>query len=216
MHARTTLVALASLALLLVAATGTAAAHKTAYSADGKVRVVWGFLNEPAVTYTKTGLDLQLRDNATGAPLEGAEKTLNASLVYGDQTHPFTGLAAQHGADKRGSYTDVVTLTRPGLYSLRLVGTVNGSAIDMTIPAQHEINDLGQTYFPDAAGPGELAAEVAKLRQEVDALKAQQQTQSGTPADLTPQGGNGVPAPGLLASLAVVGVAALLLMRRRP
>lgn len=214
MNVRTALFALVSLALLLVAATGTASAHKTAYSSDGKVRIVWGFLGEPAVTYTKTGLDLQLRDNETGAPIEGADKTLTASLVLGNLSHPFA-LSPQHGADKKGYYTDVVTLTRPGLYSLRLSGTVDGTDIDMTIPAQHEVNDLGTTYFPDAMGPGALAAEVAKLRQEVDALKAQTKTQTDTPADLTPQGGNGVPAPGLLASLAVVGVAALLLMRRR-
>lgn len=215
MHARTALFALVSLALLLVAASGTASAHKTAYSADGKVRIVWGFLNEPAVTYTKTGIDLQLRDNATGAPIEGADKTVNASLVLGDQAHAFDGLAPQHGADKKGYYTDIVTLTRPGLYGLRLVGTIDGTPVDMTIPAQHEVNDVGATYFPDAMGPGQLAGEVTKLRQELDALKAQVQTQTGTPADVTPQGGNGVPAPGLLASLAVVGVAAVLLMRRR-
>lgn len=216
MSSRAFLLAFATLALL-VAATGTAAAHKTAYSADGKVKITWGFLNEPAVTYTKTGLDLILRDNATGAPITGAEKTVNASLVLGDQVHPFSGLAAQHGADKVGYYTDVVTITRPGLYSLQLKGTINGSAVDVTIPAQHEVDDVGETYFPDAAGPGELAQQVATLQQEVAALKAQQKTQAETPATVTGQAppAKGVPAPGLLPVLAVLGVAALLVMRRR-
>lgn len=215
MHPRATLATLLALGLLLTAAAGTAAAHKTTYSADGKVKIVWGFLNEPAVTWTKTGLDLILSDNATGAPLEGADKTLDASLVLGDQVHPFEDFAPQHG--QKGRYTDVITLTRPGLYSLRLQGTINGSAVDLTIPAQHEVSDVKETYFPEADGPSQTAARLKALEDQVAALKANAQTQAETPATLTPQGPakNDTPAAGLLGALAVVGLAALVLARRR-
>jgi MYXO-CTERM domain-containing protein len=217
MSLRTPLAALALLAAALVVLAGPAAAHKTGYSADGKVRVTWGFLNEPAVTYTKTGLDLILRDNVTGAPLEGAEKQVTATLLLGGETHVFEGLAAQSGADKKGSYTDVVTLTRPGLYSLRVQGTANGSAVDVTLPAQHEVKEVGETYFPDAAAPSQLAQQVNDLQAEVAALKADLKAQAETPASVAPQAppSKGTPAPGLLPGLAVLGVAALLLTRRR-
>lgn len=207
MTLRTLLSLVAAMAILLVATAGVASAHKTTYTPDGKVKIVWGFLNEPAVTYSKTGLDLILSDNATGAPIEGSEKTLNASLVLGDAEHDFV-LSAQHG--QKGRYTDVVTLTRPGLYSLRLQGTVNGSAVDLTIPAAHEIKDVSETYFPDAPSMGEMQADIA-------ALKAKVGTQSATPAPVTDQngGGNPVPAPGLAIILAALGVAALVAMRRR-
>lgn len=213
MSTRRALLGLAALALVLSAACGSAAAHKTAYSPDGKVKIVWGFLDEPAVTYRTTGIDLSLRDNATGAPLEGAEKTLDATLVLGGETY---AMDISPQSDRKGWYTDAVTLTRPGLYSLRLVGSVNGSTFDVTIPAQHEVSDVSETYFPQAAGPGELAAQVKALQDEVAALKAQKQTQSATPTPLTDQGGSkGVPAPGALAALAVLAVAALLVARRR-
>lgn len=212
MHPRATLATLLALGLLLTAAAGTAAAHKTTYSADGKVKIVWGFLNEPAVTWTKTGLDLILSDNATGAPLEGVEKTLKASLVLGDQVHAFEDFGAQHG--QKGRYTDVVTLTRPGLYSLRLEGTINGSAVALTIPAQHEVSDVKETYFPDADGPSQLAARLKALEDQVATLKATQQTQATTPAPVNEQK-NDTPAPGPLAVLALLGVAALALARRR-
>lgn len=212
MTPRTLLTTLVALGLLLTAAAGTASAHKTAYTPDNKVKITWGFLNEPAVTWTKTGLDLILRDNATGAPIEGADKTLNASLVLGDAAHAFE-LSPQHGADKKGSYTDVVTLTRPGLYGLRLTGTINGSAVDMTIPAQHEITDVQETYFPDADGPAQLAARLKALEDQVGALKATQKAQTDAPATVTTQ--KNTPAAGLVPTLGLLAVAALLLARRR-
>lgn len=210
---RTSLIALAAL-LVLMAAAGTAAAHKTAYTPDGKIKIVWGFLNEPAVTMTKTGLDLRLSSNETGAPIAGAEKTLNASLVYGDQVHDFA-LSASHGT--AGAYTDKITLTRPGLYSLRLVGTINGTEVDMTIPGAHEVAAIEETYFPALGqGAGDADARIRALEAKVTALEGKLATQTGTPADVTPQGGaNDVPAAGLLPALAVLGVAALVLARRR-
>lgn len=207
-----------SLLLLALVVAPTAEAHKTTYTPDGKVRIVWGFLSEPAITMTKTGLDLHLYHNATGAPIEGAEKTLNASLVYGDQVHRFEKLAAQHG--QKGRYTEVVTLTRPGIYSLRLEGAINGTAVQMDVQAAHEIAGIEDTYFPAlgaAAGDADISAKVAQLEAKIAALEAKAQTQSGTPATLTPQApaSNAVPGPGLAATLALVAVAALLLIRRK-
>jgi hypothetical protein len=219
---RKTHIALASaLAVLLLAlAAPTVAAHKTTYSADGKVKIVWGFLNEPALTMTKTGLDLILTDNATGAPIEGVEKTLNASLVYGSDVHEFEDFAPQHG--QKGRYTDKITLTRPGIYSLRLAGTINGTAVNMDIQGAHEIGAIEETYFPTFAAPADasgkvtaLESKVAQLEAKIAALEAKAATQSQTPATLTSETPrNSVPAPGAASLLALASIAAVLVMRR--
>lgn len=204
------ILATTALVALLLAAAPLASAHKTAYTDDGRVKVTWGFLNEPAVTHTKTGLDLSLTDNETGAPLEGVEETLTASLRWGDQVHEFEDLRAQHG--QKGRYTGVITLTQPGIYHLVLKGTINGTEVDMEIPTAHEVTAIDETYFPPAES---LDARVAALEQQVAALQAELETQGGTPATVTPQdtGSNGVPAPGV--ALALLAVAAVVLARRR-
>lgn len=215
--------AIAFTAMLVVGFVPTAAAHKTTYTEDGKIKIVWGFLNEPAVTWTKTGLDLILSDNATGAPISGASETLEAHLIWGDDELHFEHLRAQHG--KPGGYTDVVTLTQPGLYSLKLHGTINGSAVDMTIPAAHDTSAIEGTFFPSAENPfmvGEdgtaaLQAEIADLKARIAALEAKATTQSQTPATVTeqpPAVTSDVPSAGLLlGALALVGAA--LVLRRK-
>lgn len=198
-----TLLALATLVLL---ATPLASAHATAYSADGKWKFVYGFLNEPAATYTKNGLDLRIADNATGALLPGLEKNLTASLMYTDQTFTFTDFKGQFGKD--GSYTGSITPTKPGNYKLHLVGTINGTPVDVTIPAKEDVHDLKDSMFPAASAPADVEARLAALEEKV-------KTQAETPATAT--GATGKATPGLETSLvlAVLGLAAVLLVRRR-
>lgn len=209
-----------ALALLLLAVPA-ASAHKTVYTADNKVKVTWGFLGEPAVTMTKTGLDLILTDNATGAPINGAEKTLKVELHYGDEEVALSGFKAQFGAP--GKYTDVVTLTKPGIYVLHLAGTINGSDVDMEIPAAHEVEAIDDTYFPELASANAsdakvraLEAKVTQLEAKMTALEAKVKTQTETPATVTPQApAKTVPGAGALGALAVLGIAAVVLARRR-
>jgi hypothetical protein len=212
--------ALAALALLLLAAAAPATAHKTAYSSDNKIRIVWGFLNEPAVTMTKNGLDLRIVDNATAYNIPELQSTLNVSIRYGDDTHAFTDLAGQFG--KPGYYTGTITPTKAGLYTLHVSGTVNGTTIDMDIPAQHEIEAIEDTYFPEMDAPGDTAAlqqRVADLEAKVAALDAKLKTQATTPTDTTTQPSSTTkPAPGFEAALglgALAAVAAVLALRRR-
>lgn len=196
------------LALGVSLAAPTALAHKTAYTPDGGIKIVWGFLNEPATTFSKTGLDLILTDNATGAPIAGAETTLRATLRLADQQHAFE-LRAQHG--QQGRYTDVVTLTRPGLYVLHLSGTINGTAVDIAIPGAHAIEGIEETYFPPMQSS---EARIAALEQQVAALDAKVKAASSTPAKVTEQPTKGVPAPGLFGLVALAALAAIVLRRR--
>ncbi|GEM_PF-3169280 len=219
---RSSLPLLALAAILLAAPL--ASAHASMYTSDGRFKVTFGFLNEPATTWTKTGLDLIITDNATGGPVDGADKTLNATLVYNDQSHDFK-LSPQFGT--HGRYTDVITMTRPGLYKLHVTGTINGSAVDLLIPAKEATPDINDTYFPDAIGtPLDVKAQMAAMQSEIDALKAQIKTQASTPATVisqtpdasTPASSSPAkPAPGFEPALAVgvLAVVALVVLRRR-
>ncbi|HUR69204.1 MAG TPA: hypothetical protein VM370_08155 [Candidatus Thermoplasmatota archaeon] len=211
-----TVLAFVALVAIAFACAPTAAAHKTAYSPDGKLKIVWGFLNEPAVTDTKNGLDLRIQDNATGYAIPDLQSHLHAEMHYGDQETEMD-LEGQFG--KPGYYTAVLTPTKAGVYVLHLSGEVNGTELDMEIPGAHEVEDIADTYFPAEEDDDKaLEDRVAALETEVAALKAQIKTQTQTPATLTPQptatGSGPIPAVGVvLAALAVVGVA--LLVRRK-
>lgn len=213
-----TLIMITLLVALTLAVTPSASAHKTTYSPDGKVKIVWGFLNEPAVSMTKNGLHLALSDNATGAPITGAE-SLHAELKYaGADEERLLTLATQFNVP--GAYTSVVTPSKPGLYTLHLKGTINGSEVDLEIPGSHDVVAIEETYFPeleDTDGTA-LVAQIDALTARISALEAKAQTQSNTPATLTPQptgrADTALPAGIALAALGTVALA--LTMRRRP
>lgn len=201
--------------ILSLALAPIASAHKTTYTEDGKVKVLWGFLNEPAVTMDKTGIDLVLTDNATGAAILGADETLEVRLRHGAEEIRLDDLGARFGAP--GAYTQVITLTKPGLYTLVLDGTINGTHVQMAIPAAHEVAPISETYFPEmaSADAAALAAKVAELETKVAALEAKAATRSTTPVPPVTQGGlgNDAPALGLVGALTALGV--VLLLRRR-
>lgn len=215
MKARHALVLLALLGAVALSLAPTAAAHKTAYTSDGKVKIVWGFLNEPAVTWTKTGLDLVLTDNATGAAISGAESTVEVHLKRGEQEIHLEDLRAQFG--RPGAYSQPITLTKPGLYALVLHGKINDTDVDMTIEAAHEVEAIEETFFPAleespyAAG-GADGARIAALEAKVAALEARAKTASETPTDVTAQT---APVPDLALALALALVVAIALARRR-
>lgn len=202
---------------LLLCLAGPAAAHASKSSEDGKVRVTWGWTSEPATTMKVNGLDLIVRD-ATGAGIAGLENAnLTVSIHHGDDVLKVERLATQFGKGP-GNYTssEPITPTRPGIYTFRIAGTINGSPVNLEIPATHEMIDVSETYFPEpAAGSGDVDQRLAALEQEVAALKARSQTQSTTPATVTPQDRDSdVPAAGLL--LGLVGIAlAVAAFRRR-
>jgi MYXO-CTERM domain-containing protein len=201
------------LALAAVALAPIAAAHATAYSSDNKVKIVYGFTNEPAVTYTKNGLDLILSDNVTGAPISGAEKTLTkVELVYSGATWNFTDFKFAFG--KPGSYSGVVTPTKAGRYDLHIVGSINGSAVDVTVQGAHDVEAYKDTLFPTADGPAEVDAKLATMQTKIDTLTAQVAAKSATPATVVSS--TAKPTPGFeVGLLAIAAVGAVLLLRRR-
>ncbi|HVL87342.1 MAG TPA: hypothetical protein VM681_04940 [Candidatus Thermoplasmatota archaeon] len=175
--------------LAVLALAGGAQAHRTAYTPDDRIRLVYGSLGEPLYTFQKSGLDLGIFDNATDAPVTGlgadveagTPARINVSLLYGGARLDLTPtMVAQHG--RNGWYTYPYVLTQPGVYSLRIEGTINGTVVQLTIPPLHEVRELDEIMWPARAPlPDEQQAQLDALRADFDAALARMDRTRGLP-----------------------------------
>ena len=209
--------------LLLALAAPSASAHASGYTTDGKLRLVFGWVNEPATTDVPNRVLLRVLDNVTGAGIAGIDQIegLEVALHLGDEEKELEMAPLRGAAIGNYSSEDLIAPSQPGIYELHVKGTINGSEVDVEIAANEELTDIEETRWPPVEPTGER---VEKLEQEVELLKAQiatldakLKTQAQTPATVTTQTptaeGNGsspVPALGLLALLGVVGLVVLL------
>ena len=197
---------------------GSAAAHATHYSPDGKLKFVYGHLNEPAYTFVKTGLDLSIVDNATGKGISGLDTDargghdaeapgapkLTVHYRYGAEGGPMKDISddfrAQHG--QVGKYTHPITFTRPGLYSIIITGTINGTVLDNFVLAPaHAVEAQEDIMWPDQLGTDDAQIErIETLEKKVVELE-------GTP-------GGAAAGIELLPLLVAIGVVALYVRRR--
>src|SRR5947208_1968877 len=116
------LVALVALLVFLVPSI--ALAHET--KVIGKYTFKVGFLNEPPIQGELNGLDLTITD-ASGNPVDGAEKTLKVAIAYSGGTPKPLPLTARFGLT--GKYTVDLIPTKTGSYSFVFSGVVNGDPI---------------------------------------------------------------------------------------
>ncbi len=93
----------------------------------GKYQFVVGFINEPALQGEPNGIDLRITDKATQQPVEGAEKTLKASIAFGGGQAKELPLRARFRMP--GSYIADVIPTRSGTYIFTFAGDVGGQAV---------------------------------------------------------------------------------------
>lgn len=217
----------AALAFLVLAMAPLASAHAYKTTEDGRYRITWGLLDEPAFTHQKNRLDLLVRDDATGEGVGGlTSENLTVTLLYAGEAYDLGDISAYRGpkgADAgAGNYTAAhpVFLTQPGIYTLRVRGSIDGTPVDVEIPAAHEYEPMSEIMFPrevalGGADTSTFEARIAALEQEVQALKAQAQTQSSTPAPVTAQPPTSdTPSAGLLVA-ALGAVAAAIALRRK-
>ena len=140
--------AVAALALLLAPA---ATAHTSVFSADGKLRVVVGQLNEPVVTYAKSGLDVCFQANTTArTPVAGVNPgAITVSLIAPSGARLTQPLAAQFGRTGCFQFQDPYVLTEAGQYTADLQGTVNGTAFSFTrVIAGGAVDNVTAVTFP--------------------------------------------------------------------
>lgn len=154
--------ALLSGALFLTAPAGVLA-HESRDVLDGQYHMVVGFMNEPVYAGDKSGLEFWVTENTNmatpgagdeeteGTPVEGLEETLQAEVIYEDQTMelPLTGM----WDDPAGYYSVFFPTTAEGDYSFRIFGTINGTEIDETFTSGPEtfgpVEDPEPLRFPN-------------------------------------------------------------------
>ncbi|MBA2518674.1 MAG: hypothetical protein H0V24_03330 [Chloroflexia bacterium] len=122
-------------------------AHEHREILDGRYEITIGFLNEPAFVGEQNGLFLQVvdltaddgeaaagedeaaeeGDHGAGEPVIGLDQTLQAEVIFGDQTMVLE-LSPMGG--ELGSYQSVFFPTAVGDYTFRLIGELDGNTID--------------------------------------------------------------------------------------
>ena len=106
-----------------------------------------GFLEEPVYTGQKSGLDLRIARG--GEPVEGAEATLRAEVIYQDETRALE-IAPVFG--EPGAYQSVFFPTAAGPYTFRIFGDLDGEPIDESFTSGpetfSEVQDVTGGQFP--------------------------------------------------------------------
>jgi len=108
------------------------AAHQ--HVMQGEYELTVGWRSEPAIVGSLNGLDLGIQDhlwNGTVVWVLGVETNLTATLSTGPATKMYA-LSPQD--DRPGWYTFDVIPTVAGAYSVKLVGTLNTTAVNVTVP----------------------------------------------------------------------------------
>ena len=123
MTSRTGRATVLGLALTAAVGTGTVLAHESREVGD--VTLVVGFADEPVYTGQKSGLEFLVTRGEE--PIEGLEETLDASVTFADETRDLE-ISPRFG--EPGWYESVFFPTAAGAYTFRIVGEIDGEAID--------------------------------------------------------------------------------------
>ncbi len=139
----------------LMASIGLASAHEG--REVGEYEIVVGFLNEPAIVEEPNGLDLRVSKGHHGEeaqPVEGLADTLQAEVIYGDQTMP---LELQPAFGEPGAYRAEFIPTAEGAYTFRIFGTIEGTPIDERFTSGpetfSEVQSRADLSFPKRVPP---------------------------------------------------------------
>ena len=146
------------LALLL---TGTAFAHERIVSGD--YAFVLGWLEEPPVVGLKNAALVEVTTATDDQPVEGAEGTLSAQVIYGGKSKE---LLLRPLAGEPGTYVGDFIPTRRGTYTLKLGGTINDQPIDVSNEIE-EVGSLDSLTFPEPQ---------ADLQKSIEALQSELST----------------------------------------
>jgi hypothetical protein len=152
------LAAVGSIALggALLVAPEVVEAHETRVIGDGKYQIVVGFMNEPVFAGDKSGLEFWITEvsaatpaaaeETEGTPVEGLAETLQAEVIFGDQTME---LPLEASWNEPGGYGSVFFPMEPGDYTFRIYGTIGDTEIDESFTS-------GPETFSEVADPAPL------------------------------------------------------------
>ena len=134
-------------------------AHESREIAGGSYNAVVGFIDEPAFVGEKNGLTLTVTnpalaatpaageedDHGAGAPVLGLAETLQAEVIFGDQT---MALELVPSFNQPGTYRSYFFPMAEGDYTFHISGAIEGTAIDETFTSSPEGFDLVQPREP--------------------------------------------------------------------
>lgn len=148
------------LALSFLIAPSSSLAHET--REVGEITMTVGFITEPAIQGDTNGIWLEVMQGET--PVTGLADTLQAQVIFGDQTRDFD-LVPAWGED--GVYEAVFIPTQPGDYTFRFFGQVDGVDVDETFTSSPEGFDSvaarADLEFPAATEEADQGASVLTL-----------------------------------------------------
>jgi len=128
----------------------TTLAHETREVSTDYSFVV-GFINEPAVQGDTNGMWLEV--TMAEAPVLGLADTLQAQVIFGDQTRDMT-LTPAFGEE--GVYEAVFIPSEPGDYTFRFFGQIDGVDVDETFTSSPEgfdsVAPRADLEFPGGTG----------------------------------------------------------------
>jgi hypothetical protein len=135
------------LAMVCSLAAGNALAHNSKLVAGERYRMSVGFIAEPIYTNERNGLDLAIRRAGEKETVPDLEAGLNAEIISPDgKSRREMAVRPRYGHP--GRYTFDVMLTQPGSYSIRVWGTIDGTAFDETFELS-EARPLTELRFPE-------------------------------------------------------------------
>ena len=152
---------LALIVLTAVLVTGTALAHERIVSGD--YAFVLGWLDEPPVAGLKNAALVEVTTAKDDQPVEGAEGTLTAQIVYGGKSKE---LLLRPLEGQPGVYVGDFIPTQRGTYTLKLGGTIDGQPIEVSSEIE-EVGSPDNLTFPEPQ---------ADLQKSIEALQSELST----------------------------------------
>ena len=127
--------------------TGMAAARPLSHEriVSGNYALTLGWLDEPPIVGLKNAALVEVATAKDNQPVEGAEGSLTAQIVYGGKSKE---LLLRPLEEQPGTYVGDFIPTRRGTYTLKLGGTINGQPIDVSSEIE-EVVSPDSLAFPE-------------------------------------------------------------------
>lgn len=167
-------------AVLVLAGAIPALAHEARVTGGFEFVVGWG--DEPAYTGLKNSVQVSITEADTGSPVTDLGDNLKAEVIKGSErvVLPLVADIGRGATRTAGDYRAWLMPTRPGTYTVRLIGSIRGQSLDESFTSAQntfdEVEDVANIQFP-AKDPstGQLAIridrEVPRLGIRTDAVE---------------------------------------------
>jgi hypothetical protein len=154
---------LVGVAVISLLAAGTALAHERIVAGD--YALTFGWLDEPAIVGYKNAALVEVATVKDDQPVADAEGTLTAQIVYGGKSKD---LLLQPLEGSPGTYVGDFIPTRRGTYTVKLRGTLNGQAIDVSQEIEEVVTADSLTFPEPQVDPQKL---IEALQSELDTTR---------------------------------------------